>query len=566
MSDPSVQGGGLGWRARAAWFLLVLGLLSLLSLFVYRAALLGPFLSDDLLYIVRNPYVRAFQASQLAAIFDPRSDVSAYATGNYAPLHVLAHALEWQAWGRQVLGYHLVNLALHGLDATLLVWLLCASGVARSAALVAGAIFALHPANVEAVAWISQLKSLMAMALSLGALLAFRRRPLVSAPLFGLALLCKATAGFALPMAAALAWAWRAAPDRTARHGWGLGLWAAVFALFAVPQYAAFHEQGRAYALPYPDAWTQLRSIAAIGARYLAMAASGYGTAAFHEPEAVRSALDPWWLAGLVLALVLAARSAVTLRRRREEAAYWIGAAAAFAPISQVIPFYFGMADRYLYFMLPGLLGGVLLWGAEIRAGVARRLPSARGARALDLAALAAAALLALLLGLQARSRAALWTHESRLHRDAAARYPDGGLAHFERALVAVREEDPERALASLQRSADRGYHFVHSFQRDPGLAPLREDPRFRSLLRDLAARQIAYARERGFASQRQLRGLAGAHLYREEYDEAIAVLEAAVRQGGPLRPLLLQDLERVRQRRSAAHSAPAAPPPDGGS
>jgi hypothetical protein len=48
-----------------------------------------------------------------------------------------------------------VNVVLHALNASLLVALLQRSKVPRFAAIAIGAIFLLHPANVEAVAWIS---------------------------------------------------------------------------------------------------------------------------------------------------------------------------------------------------------------------------------------------------------------------------------------------------------------------------------------------------------------------------------------------------------------------------
>ena len=99
-------------------------------------------------------------------------------------LHMLLHAAEWHVFGTQVRGYHVVNVILHALVSWLLVLLLLTSRIPPSAALLGGSFFLLHPANVEAVAWISQLKTTSAMALALGALLAHPRRPALGALLF----------------------------------------------------------------------------------------------------------------------------------------------------------------------------------------------------------------------------------------------------------------------------------------------------------------------------------------------------------------------------------------------
>jgi len=539
-------------RSEFATWLLIFVSFAALCLCVYRVALNGPFISDDALYIQSNPYVRMPVPNLVGAVFDPAGEARFSAGGNYAPVHLLAHALEWRVWGSEVFGYHVVNVVLHALCATLLVALLHASAIPKLAAILGGTLFALHPANVEAVAWISQLKSLLAMAFALAALLLFRRHPLASALPFALALLSKAAAVFALPMAAAFFWSWRRRGGTGRAHALALALWIAVFAAYAPAQYTAFDTMGRAFAEPDADAWSQVRSIAAIGSRYLVMAATGYGTSAFHEPEPVRDLLDPWWLAGLVLGPALLWRIAATLRRRREEAAWWLGAAVAFAPVSQIFPFYYAMADRYLYFILPGLLGGALLAGSDLLARhEPRHAKPQRWAAVVTAAACAMSVLLSARFGFHAEARASLWTDADRLAIDAIGQYPNGTTAEYVRGMFAAHEGDADRALEHLRAAADRGYHHVVSYQTDPRLAPLHSDPRFLELVRDIAGRHIAFARERGFSSQTQLRSVAAAHYFRGEVDEAIETYERAVRIGGPLDSILLQEMEEIRQRRA---------------
>ena len=135
--------------------------------------------------------------------------------------------------------------------------------------------------------------------------------------------------------------------------------------------------------------------------------------------------LDPWWLAALPVGLALAWRLIHTLRARRYEAALWLSAAAAFAPVSQVFPFLTPVADRYLYCILPGLIGGVLLFvGTSTQGLVSSRAP-------IRLVTLAAPAALMLWLGWQTAERAAMWQLETRLFLDAARHYPDGATAHI---------------------------------------------------------------------------------------------------------------------------------------
>jgi tetratricopeptide (TPR) repeat protein len=160
------------------------------------------------------------------------------------------------------------------------------------------------------------------------------------------------------------------------------------------------------------------------------------------------------------------------------------------------------------------------------------------------------------LFALLAQQRAALWRSEFLLLSDAAAQYPQGGTAHFVRAVLAAQRGDPEDAIASLRVSVDLGYHFMRWFRSDPMLAPLRSREDFKALTRDIARRQIAYAEERRFHTPPQLRGLAAAHLHLDEFDRAIEIYEQAIRQGGPLQAALIDDLHVARTRRAEARAA----------
>ena len=509
-------------------------LFAVVCLFVYQPALRGPPVSDDTVIILANPYVRSPGPKFVSQAFDPHGEQRHLAGGIYAPIPLVIHTLQWRAWGTDWRGYHVVSVLLHALNVALLMALLRASSVPPVAAIMAAALFALHPANVEAVAWITQLRTLLATTFAFGALLLFSRHPLASVVLFALALCSKAIGAFALPMVAALLWArCRAKPGRNGRHALALALWIAVLAVYLPSYLPVYAEQAKNSGALYPDVPTEVRTVAAIGARYLAMAATGYGTSAFHESEPVRSYLDPWWLVGLALAPLLLWRIALTLWRGREEAAWWLGAAAAFVPASEVFPHDFSMADRYLYNILPGLIGGSILAGRTMVAGAVRRPGSSslqRGVRAIGVAV---TLMVIVAFGIQTRARASLWLSEERLYEDAIGHYPNGRIAHYGRAVSALTGGDPDGALHHLREASNRGL-IMRQLTGDPRFNPLRSDTRFSALVRENVLRYIALLRERGTTSQVSLRGLALAHHELGETEKAIEIAEEALRKGGP--------------------------------
>ena len=101
---------------------------------------------------------------------------------NWHPLTWLSHALDCWIYGLNPSGHHDTNMVLHALDAVLLFWVLeRATGYIGRSFMVA-ALFALHPINVEAVAWIAERKTMLSMLfflLALAAYLRYAQRPSV---------------------------------------------------------------------------------------------------------------------------------------------------------------------------------------------------------------------------------------------------------------------------------------------------------------------------------------------------------------------------------------------------
>jgi len=124
------------------------------GLWIYWPALHGDWLWDDSLYISDNPLLK--EPDRLwKAWFSPGSFIE------YYPIEQSVQWLQWQLWGTRTLGYHLTNLALH-LVSSLLVWRLLSKFGLRLAWL-GGLLFAVHPVQVESVAWISEFKNTLSL-------------------------------------------------------------------------------------------------------------------------------------------------------------------------------------------------------------------------------------------------------------------------------------------------------------------------------------------------------------------------------------------------------------------
>jgi Flp pilus assembly protein TadD len=132
---------------------------------IYSPALRAGFIWDDAAHVTRQA-LRSF-GGLWRIWFEPG------ATQQYYPLLHSFFWLEHRLWGDAALGYHLVNIALHTLAAGLLALLLRRLGI--PGALLAAFVFALHPLQVESVAWISEQKNTLSTIFYLGAALTYLR-------------------------------------------------------------------------------------------------------------------------------------------------------------------------------------------------------------------------------------------------------------------------------------------------------------------------------------------------------------------------------------------------------
>src|SRR6202453_2310841 len=134
-------------------------LLVLLTLAFYNPILRNGFTNlDDEVYVLHNTHVRAgLTWDTLKYAF------TSFDAGNWHPLTWLSHALDCQLFKLNPAGHHSVNVLIHGGSAILLFLLLeSATGLTWPSLMVA-ALFALHPVNVESVAWAAERKNVLSM-------------------------------------------------------------------------------------------------------------------------------------------------------------------------------------------------------------------------------------------------------------------------------------------------------------------------------------------------------------------------------------------------------------------
>ena len=170
-------------------------LLVLATLLLYGRVVHHEFLEfDDSQYVTENIHVSTgLNRGNVVWAF------TSFREGNWHPLTWISHMTDCQLFGLSSGPPHLVNVVLHAANVLLLFWLLQRGTGAVWRSFFVAALFAVHPLNVETVAWVAQRKSLLCTLFSLLTIAAYGgcvRRPdwkkyLVVVGAFALALMSK---------------------------------------------------------------------------------------------------------------------------------------------------------------------------------------------------------------------------------------------------------------------------------------------------------------------------------------------------------------------------------------
>jgi len=438
----------LSSRTRAWLFGL---LLAAVTIFMYQPAWNGGFIWDDDAYVTNNELLTAPDGLR-------RIWFSLDSPSQYFPLVYSTFRIEHALWGLNPTGYHWVNLLLHVANA-LLVWRLLAR-LHVPGAWLAGAIFALHPVQVESVAWITERKNVLMgffFLLTLLAWIAFvderTKRPwrfyALALVLYVLALSAKTTA-CTLPAALLLILWLQKKPISWQRIlqvipffflGLGMGL---------VTVWWERYHQGTSRALFAFLSPIERLLIASRAVWFYLSKLIWPSNLTFIYPKWNISPAHPldyaWLLAGVVLCAV------IYFARRYVGRSVEVAAAFFVATLSPVLGFimlytfrYTFVADHYQYLASIGPI-------ALASAGVATLAGTFKRSRALILSV---AVCLIVILAVLTRRQAAMYGDIEALWRTTLARNPGCWMAHNNLGIVLFQKADTDDAIAHYQTTLE---------------------------------------------------------------------------------------------------------------
>ena len=445
------------WRTAGAGLVIVAATLA-----AYVPALRSGYIWDDDQYLTENPLVQT--PAGLRAIWELHYDGDARRlrihTPQYYPLVYSSFWVEYRLWGLAPFGYHLVNVLLHALSA-LLVWRI-GRRVGIPAPWFVAAVFALHPVQVESVAWITERKNVLSgvfYLLALAALLRFLEGRQAGAWWYvaGLVCFCAAllskTVTCSLPVVLVLLLVYR-----RRRVGWRV--WAALTPLFVVGVCAglltAYLERthvgagGAEFSLPL---WQRTLLVAPRAFLFYAGKIAWPHPLIFIYP---RWQIDPeTWTAYLPLAGCVLVAAVAWLGRRRWGWGPLLLLAFSAVTLAPALGFFNVYPHRFSWvadhFQYLGCLGFIVLYtsaAAWLLRAWARHRAAARVCRRV------AGAVVLVALGVRSHDHARSFADARRLWEDTLAANPHAWIASLNLGILASREGDYARAAEYFEQTA----------------------------------------------------------------------------------------------------------------
>lgn len=146
-----------GVRGRTRWG--AIGLVAIVAAVVYANSLQNGFVIDDVPLIPKNPAIRSF--SNIPRLFVPPLEAEGSDTKGYRVIRTITYIIDYHLYGLKPFGYHATNVLLH-VTTSALVLLITLRLLGRSLpALFTALLFAVHPIQTEAVAYVTGRKDVL---------------------------------------------------------------------------------------------------------------------------------------------------------------------------------------------------------------------------------------------------------------------------------------------------------------------------------------------------------------------------------------------------------------------
>ncbi len=485
-------------------------LLAVLVAMAWANGLTGEFTYDDKLEVVGNRVIR---------FLENWKEILAYNASR--PVVIFSWALDWQLWGMNPVGYHLTNVAIHAINAGLLMGMGHELGrrIKAPNALLLGwimaALWALHPMTTEAVTYITGRSESLATLFYVGSVLEWLRWRREGGPFHLLLSFLSFTLGMAtkeisatIPMAIILLEWIIPAPDHSAKRA-NLAILPFLALLLAGLVFRKLQ-----YGVIFTDQWirpplVQLATEMQVICRYLGLWLVPMGQTILHDHPAARGMGDPYSLAaGLLLLTMLA--SIVWLRRREP------GVAAGLAwfllvllPSSSFVPLKETMAEHRAY------LAGFGLCMATVFA--LRSLVSGK-----PYMTMAVLTLSMLGLGTATHERNQAWSTETTLWKEATRRSPDSSQAWYGYGDVLRFAKRFQESMDAYRRALELDPDYLDAYNNlGIALAELGRSEEAKQVWRSSLKRHPTYCKAHN--------NLAWLYYRQKKWDEAITEFESAL-------------------------------------
>ena len=428
---------------------------------------------DDSSYILKNSRV------QTGLTWDTvKWSFTTFQDGNWHPLTWLSHALDCQFFHLNPTGHHYTNLLLHVINTVLLFLLLWRATGLTWPSLVVGALFALHPVNVESVAWAAERKNVLSMLFFLLALHAYDRyartgkRYLYLAVniLFALGLMVKpqiVTLPFVLLLwdywplqrmgAASASGGAPVAPRSFASLVWEK---TPLFILAAADSVVTIFAQRAGNAVrtvTEVSVSARLENVFVSYARYIGKALWPSRLNPMYPRQG--NSLPAWEVVGSVMLLIALSMLAVHWRDRRYLTFGWFWFLGTLVPMIGIITVgEQSMADRYAYIPFIGLFVAIV-WSFNVVAS-SWRVPNVNVWRA------GAAVFTVFILGCLTYRQLAYWRDDETLWRYTLSVTERNYMAHNNLALALAKQGRNEEAIVHFRAATD-----LHKYPSDQVLA-----------------------------------------------------------------------------------------------